>query len=84
MLRELIQYGGDNYVTQILKQDLFHAAKAEISRKAIALPTNAYIKELIDRVVIGIKAGDFSMRSATRWRRSTRAMLITKARSCTR
>ncbi len=60
MLRELIHHGGDNYVTQVLKQGLFHAANAELSGKPITLPTNTYIEEMIDRVVVGIKDGEFN------------------------
>lgn len=63
LLRELIEKGGDNYVEQVLKLGLFHAASARLNGDAITLPTNPQIDALIEKVMGGLAGGELKQPS---------------------
>ncbi len=63
LLRELIEKGGDNYIEQVLKLGLFHAASARLKGGAINLPTNPQIDRLIEKVMGGLEDGEIKQAS---------------------
>lgn len=58
VLRDLIRKSGDEYVEHILKLGAFTIAMARHTGTPVNLPTNAAIDAVIDKVMVGIAAGE--------------------------
>lgn len=63
LLRELIEKGGNNYMEQVLKLGMFHAASEVRKGAQLTIPTNASIDALIANVIGGMEAGEINQPS---------------------
>ena len=63
LLRELIEQGGDDYVTRVIQQGAYHCAMARLKGEELNLPVNGTMEAVVAHVVKGLEADEIKQPS---------------------